>query len=218
MTDALIVVAKQPVPGTTKTRLCPPFSPDQAARFYSCLMQDTLGLVARLEGVDKTIAYTPRAARSYFEGLAPNGYRLLAQEGADLGERLANALGAHFGLGYQRVAIMNTDGPTLPLACLAGAFSELECADVVLGPGHDGGYYLIAMTKLHSPLFRGIAWSTAQVIPQTMTICRRLGLQVHLLPEWYDVDVEADLERLRSDLRRNPAAAPRTWRFLQRSV
>ena len=122
------------------------------------------------------------------------------QEGADLGERLANALGHHFELGYQRVVIMNSDGPTLPLAYLEEAFSGLDHADVTLGPGHDGGYYLIGMKQLHPELFQGITWSTEQVIPQTLAICRRLGLTVHQLPEWYDVDVGADLERLDRDL------------------
>lgn len=215
MENALIVVAKEPVPGRTKTRLCPPFTPESAAEFYRCLLLDTLALMARLEMADHTVAYTPDSARDYFEGLAPNGFRLVPQQGGDLGERLANALAHHFDLGYRRVVIMNSDGPTLPQACLEEAFSGLDSADVTLGLSHDGGYYLIGMKRLHPELFRGIDWSTEQVIPQTLAICRRLGLAVHQLPAWYDVDVEADLARLAGDLARDPAAAPRTWAFLQ---
>ena len=215
MENALIVVAKEPVPGRTKTRLCPPFTPESAAEFYRCLLLDTLALMARLEMADHTVAYTPDSARDYFEGLAPNGFRLVPQQGGDLGERLANALAHHFDLGYRRVVIMNSDGPTLPQACLEEAFSGLDSADVTLGLSHDGGYYLIGMKRLHPELFRGIDWSTEQVIPQTLAICRRLGLAVHQLPAWYDVDVEADLARLADDLARDPAAAPRTWAFLQ---
>jgi rSAM/selenodomain-associated transferase 1 len=213
--NALIVVAKEPVPGFTKTRLCPPFTPEAAAEFYRCLMLDTLALMARLDIADHTVAYTPPRSRAYFENLAPNGFRLVAQDGADLGERLANALGHHFELGYGRVVIMNSDGPTLPLTHLEEAFSGLDAADITLGPGHDGGYYLIGMRRLHPDLFQGIAWSTAQVIPQTMAICHRLGLKVHQLGEWYDVDVAADLDRLRRDLSQKPASAPRTGAFLQ---
>jgi hypothetical protein len=215
MENALIVVAKEPVPGRTKTRLCPPFTPESAAEFYRCLLLDTLALMARLEMADHTVAYTPDSARGYFEGLAPNGFRLVLQQGGDLGERLANALAHHFDLGYRRAVIMNSDGPTLPQACLEAAFSGLDSADVTLGLSHDGGYYLIGMKRLHPDLFRGIDWSTEQVIPQTLAICRRLGLAVHQLPAWYDVDVEADLARLAGDLARDPAAAPRTWAFLQ---
>ena len=215
MDSALIVVAKKPEPGQTKTRLCPPFTPEKAAEFYQCLMVDTLALMARLGSVDRTVAYTPSSALAYFEKLAPDGFRLVSQEGADLGERLANALDHHFEQGYRRVVIMNSDGPTLPLAHLEEAFSRLDTADVTLGPGHDGGYYLIGMKRLHLALFEGIAWSTEQVIPQTLDRCRQLELAVHQLPEWYDIDVVADLVQLRRDLECDPALAPCTGRFLQ---
>jgi rSAM/selenodomain-associated transferase 1 len=219
MENALIVVAKEPVPGQTKTRLCPPFTSESAAEFYRCLLLDTLALMARLEiaehSVAHTVAYTPDSARGYFERLAPNGFHLVPQRGNDLGERLANALAHHFDRGYRRVVIMNSDGPTLPQACLEEAFWGLDTADVTLGLSEDGGYYLIGMKKLHPELFRGIDWSTERVIAQTLAICRRLGLVVHPLPTWYDVDVGADLERLASDLARDPASAPRTWAFLQ---
>lgn len=219
MTDnALIVVAKEPVPGRTKTRLCPPLSPVAAADLYRCLLLDTLGLMKRLESADLSLAYTPASARDYFARLSPNGFRLVAQRGADLGERLSNALGQHFELGYRRVVIMNSDGPTLPLACLEEAFSGLDRADITLGPGHDGGYYLIGMKRLRPELFQGIDWSTERVIPQTLAVCRRLQLSVHRLAQWYDVDVAADLDRLRRDLRHEPERAPCTWDFLQKSA
>jgi rSAM/selenodomain-associated transferase 1 len=215
MDNALIVVAKEPVPGSTKTRLCPPFTPETAAKLYRCLMLDTFALMARLEGADHIIAYTPASARDYFEDATPNGFHLMPQQGSDLGERLATALGRHFEQGYRRVVIMNSDGPTLPLAYLGEAFAALDLADISLGPGHDGGYYLIGMKGLHRDLFQGIAWSTERVIPQTMAVCHRLGLRVHQLPEWYDVDVAADLLRLRHELQQNPELAPCTWDFLQ---
>jgi rSAM/selenodomain-associated transferase 1 len=169
----------------------------------------------RLAGIDLALAYAPEGARAYFEAIVPNGFRLIPQQGADLGQRLAHALGRHFDLGYRRVAIMNSDGPTLPPACLEEAFAGLDRADVTLGPGHDGGYYLIGMKRLHAELFQGITWSTERVVPETLAVCRRLGLVVHHLPEWYDVDVGADLDRLRCDLARDPALAPHTRAFLQ---
>jgi rSAM/selenodomain-associated transferase 1 len=216
MPNALIVVAKEPVPGQTKTRLSPPLAPESAAELYRCLLLDTLALMARLEAADLTLAYAPARAQDYFAGIVPNGFRLVPQQGADLGQRLAHALGQHFDLGYQRVVIMNSDGPTLPLACLEEAFHALDGSDITLGPGHDGGYYLIGMKQLHPELFQEIAWSTERVIPQTLAICRRLGLSVHHLPEWYDVDVAADLARLHRDLQRDPTLAPHTRAFLER--
>ena len=214
MNASLIVVAKKPEPGLTKTRLCPPFAPEAAAEFYHCLMLDTLTLAARLQEVDLSLAFTPPPALDYFRDLAPNGFKLIPQKGANLGERLANALAYHLSQGYRKAVIMNSDGPTLPLAYLEEAFWGLDHADVTLGMGHDGGYYLIGMKQYYPILFQNIAWSTKKVIPQTLDACRRLQLKVHPLPEWYDVDVEADLERLRSDLSENPASAPHTYAFL----
>ncbi len=216
MNASLIVVAKKPEPGLTKTRLSPPFTPEAAAEFYDCLMRDTLVLAGQLSGVDLTLAYTPASAVDYFQNLVPNGFRLMPQQGAHLGERLANALAFHLKQGYRRAVIMNSDGPTLPLVHLQAAFAELEHVDVTLGMGHDGGYYLIGLKQMVSELFENIAWSTEKVIPQTLDICRRLKLTVHCLPEWYDVDVAADLERLRLDLAQNPAAAPHTADFLKK--
>lgn len=217
MNNALIIVAKKPEPGLTKTRLCPPFTPETAAEFYGCLMRDTLALAGRLPGVDLTLAYTPASARDYFQKWVPDGFRLTPQQGAHLGERLANALVHHLQGGYRRVVIMNSDGPTLPLTHLKEAFTELDRADVTLGMGHDGGYYLIGLKQMVPELFENIAWSTEKVISQTLKICRRLKLSVHSLPEWYDVDVEGDLQRLRQDLAQNPASAPLTYSFLKKS-
>jgi rSAM/selenodomain-associated transferase 1 len=204
MTDnALIVVAREPLAGTTKTRLCPPFTPAQAADFYRRLLLDTLTLMARVPDVDCSVAYTPDSARSFFADRVPNDFRLVPQQGGDLGERLSNALAYHFELGYRRVAIMNSDGPTLPAAHLTAAFAGLDHADVTLGPGHDGGYYIIGMRRHHGALFEGIRWSTAHVLHETLSTGRRL------------VDVIDDLDRLRRDLARDPASAPQTWEFLQ---
>lgn len=216
MNASLIVVAKKPEPGSAKTRLCPPFTPEAAAEFYGCLMRDTLALALKLQAVDLTLAFTPPSALEYFRDLAPNGFRLIAQKGRSLGERLSNALAHELELGYRKAVIMNSDGPTLPLDYLAEAFAGLDHADVTLGMGHDGGYYLIGLKHLYPELFQNIAWSTERVIPQTLEVCRRLKLKVRRLPLWYDVDVEADLNRLRRDLAQNPAAAPHTHAFLNK--
>ena len=215
MDASLIVVAKKPEPGFTKTRLCPPFTAQEAAQFYRCLMLDTLALAARVQGVEHCVAYAPVGARSYFQSLVPEGFSLIPQQGTDLGERLANTLADRFQQGYRKVVVMNSDGPTLPLPYLEEAFRQLQHYDVSLGMGHDGGYYLIGMKQLHPELFENIAWSSDQVISQTLDTCRRLQLKVHQLPQWYDVDVADDLQQLRSDLAKNPTAALRTGAYLR---
>ena len=216
MDASLIVVAKKPEPGFTKTRLCPPFTPQEAAQFYRCLMLDTLELAVRVQGVEHCLAYAPIGAHAYFESLVPEGFSLIPQQGADLGKRLANSLADRFQRGYRKVVIMNSDGPTLPLPYLEQAFRKLQQCDVSLGMGHDGGYYLIGMKQIWPELFENIAWSSGRVISQTLDTCRRLKLKVHRLPQWYDVDVGEDLQKLRSDLAKNPTAAPRTGAYLRR--
>ena len=133
--NALLVVAKRPAPGQTKTRLTPPLSPEQAAALYECLLRDTLDLIRRVPDVQPVIAFLPDApqdgrARDYFAALAPD-FELLPQEGADLGARLDNALSHYLARGYERVAIMNSDGPTLPV-CISdrrvrGAWERRRC-------------------------------------------------------------------------------------------
>ncbi len=212
---ALLVVAKRPTPGQTKTRLCPPLTARQAADLYNCLLLDTLALVRTVSDVCPIIAYFPRDAAGYFEALAP-GFGLLPQKGVDLAERLDNALTDCLQNGFRQVVIMNSDGPTLPAANLRRAFEHLDKgADVVLGPCEDGGYYLIGITAPQPNLFRGMQMSTPCVMDETLARAQRAALSVATLQTWYDVDTAADLRRLATDLK---AAAPgigvHTQRFL----
>jgi rSAM/selenodomain-associated transferase 1 len=201
---ALIIMAKQPQVGQTKTRLCPPFSLEQAAGLYQALLRDTIALAAEPAWLDLAVAITPAAARPYFEQITPPGTRLLPVAGPDIGVCLQQALGSLLQHGYSRVLALNADGPTLPAAYLQQAFELLQHNDLVLGPGHDGGYYLVGLKRLHRPLFQDIAWSTPQVLPQTLERAAALGLQTALAPVWYDVDTPDDLQRLLAELQELP--------------
>jgi uncharacterized protein len=213
--NALLVMAKRPASGQTKTRLTPPLSPVQATALYECFLRDTLDLIRRVPDAQPVIAFLPEDARSYFAALAPD-FELLRQEGADLGARLDNALSYYLARGYQRVAIMNSDGPTLPVSSLAAAFEELgNGADVVLGPADDGGYYLIGLKRPAPRLLREVRMSTPTVLADTLALAAEEGVRVALLPVWYDVDDVASLERLQAELATAPTEiAPRTRAFL----
>jgi len=213
--NALLVVAKRPAAGRTKTRLTPPLSPAQAAALYECFLRDTLDLVRQVPDVQRVVAYLPTEARDYFVALAPD-FGHICQQGGDLGDRLDNALTHYLRLGYRRVAIMNSDGPTLPASCLVQAFEALsDGVDVVLGPCDDGGYYLIGLQRPAPRLLREVRMSTPAVVADTLALAAEEGLRVKLLPTWYDVDDAASLDRLAAELAAAPPTiAPRTRAFL----
>ncbi len=211
--NILLVVAKRPAPGQTKTRLTPPLTPEQASTLYECFLRDTLDLIrqaATHHPIQPAIAYLPASEIDYFRQLAPD-FELIVQEGPDLGERLDNALTSSLGNGYARAVIMDSDSPTLPAACLVEAFTALDHADVTLGPCADGGYYLIGLKRPAPRLLRAVRMSTPTVLQDTISLAEQEGLTVHLLPTWYDVDTVAELGQLIDELRHAPVdLAPHT--------
>jgi uncharacterized protein len=211
---ALVVMAKQPQPGRTKTRLCPPFTHPEAAWFYEALLKDTLVLAQKMEGVQLAIAITPPESYAYFEEIMPPGTLLLPVDGADIGVCLVRAMSPLLELGYGKVLALNADGPSLPAGYLLQAVQALDTHDLVLGPGEDGGYYLVGLKSMHREIFQEIEWSTPHVLQQTLTHAAHLGLSTALTPLWYDIDLPADVERLRQELAALPSERlPHTRKF-----
>jgi rSAM/selenodomain-associated transferase 1 len=212
MQRMLLVVAKQPAAGQTKTRLCPPLSSDAAALLYACFLRDTLDVMRQVPNVERSIVFLPEAARDYFSGLAPD-MQLSLQQGDDLGARLDHLLAVALEAGAPQAVVMDSDSPTLPAEYLVQAFDTLNGpSDVVLGPCEDGGYYLIGMKRPQPRLLRDVQMSTPHVVRDTLTLAEQLGLKVALLPTWYDVDTAAELDRLRAELHDAPAHVARHTR------
>ncbi len=214
MKRALLVIAKRPHPGQTKTRLTPPLSPEQAAQLYECFLLDTLDLARAVPGVDRFILYTPINEAAYFTQLAPD-FRLLVQNGHTLGERLDNALTSCLNNEFDQVVIINSDGPTLPATHIIQAFTLLEQTEAVFGPSEDGGYYLIGLTQPQPHLLRKVQMSTPIVLKDTLMLAKKEKVKVSLLPKWYDVDTSDDLQRLIRELEDLPnGLATNTKSFL----
>lgn len=210
----LVIMAKEPAVGRTKTRLCPPLTPVEAVALTEALLRDTIGLASGLAGVQMAIAVTPPEAVDAFRRFSSPGTILVPVAGADIGDCLNHVLNRLLAEGHPQAIALNADGPSLPVTYLQQAFARLDGADVVLGPNDDGGYYLIGLAQPHPGLFRDIEWSTKHVTAQTLNQAEALGLSVALLPPWYDVDTADDLDRLRDDLENLPAGAlPHTRRF-----
>lgn len=215
MKRALLIFAKQPVPGRVKTRLSPPLSPDDAARLYDCMLADTIGSHSCCNHFDTLIFFEHSdGAESFFRQTWPK-LPAFPQQGAGLGERLEHAFAAAFAMGFGAVAAIGSDSPDLPTGYVEDAFRLLEegRAEVVFGPVEDGGYYLVAVGGHHPGLFRNIPWSTEAVLERSEEAARALGLRSARLPLWHDLDRFEDLELLLAD--EDAGGAERTARFLR---
>lgn len=197
----LAIFTKVPIAGLAKTRLAPALTLERAAALYRSFLLDTVDLVIRVSDCRAMIAYTPREASQVLRDIVKKPIELMPQSSGDLGSRMSNVFKHLFAWGYESAVIIGADSPTLPLSHLRVAFAALERKPVVLGPNLDGGYYLIGLRAPQPELFKGIAWSTNQVLSQTIERVNQLGLQVQCLEPWYDVDTVDDLNFLVSHLR-----------------
>ena len=222
---ALTVMAKAPRPGRVKTRLAPPLTLDQTAALNICFLRDTTANLATVTHGAGLISYTPVGDEALFAGLLPETFALVPQRGETFGERLLLAAEDILALGYGSVCLIDSDSPTVPVAAYTQAVQALAAPGdrVVLGPSHDGGYYLIGLKQPHPEPFERISWSTSTVLAETRQRCIEARLELTELPLWYDVDDAATLALLQTELLQNqpPAftslpgySAPHTRQFL----
>lgn len=210
MRRALLIVGKAPLAGRAKTRLAPPLTFDEAAWLYRGFLLDTVAMSLDL-GWERVCVVHPRGSAAGLHALLPGGVALMEQPEAGLQDALTCAFARHLAAGFQRVVLVGSDTPTLAPGLIEQACRALDDHDLTIGPSADGGYYLIGMRQPQPAVFEAIDWSTSRVYAQTLARTCRLGLRVHRLDEWFDVDEPADLERLRRDLRDAPKdLAPRT--------
>lgn len=206
---SIIVFAKAPEPGRVKTRLTPPFSPEQGAALYRALAADSLACAEAVMGASVTLAY-----ETHHDWPDPSWLKLptpswFPQDGIDLGRRLAAATGKAFMDGAERVVVIGSDSPHLPSAYIEEAFSRLAAAPLVLGPSRDGGYYLIGLREPAPSLFDDIPWSGPAVLKATLARALERHWPVHLLDELEDVDDAPSLARMLAAVK-GTALAPRT--------
>ena len=225
----LVIMAKAPRPGEVKTRLAASLSPEAVAAFYCCLLDDTLALARSLGDVevaimcpDSDVDELARLAGMQLAGMPLGGKQasVVAQKGEGLAAGLDSVF-AHFAEGHRtnalqrRVIAFNSDSPHLPRSVLEDAFETLAAHDVVVGPTHDGGYYLVGAKASHPTLFAGDGMGTSSALERLLSRARALELSVGFADPFYDIDVADDLTRLAEELRLAPARAPRTAAWLK---
>ena len=226
-TCAIGVMAKAPQSGRSKTRLCPPLTPDQAAALSAAFLRDTTGNIvaaARSAPIVACAAYAPPGAEALIAPhLAPGTGLVLADGSAPVpagvegfGRCLLQAIEGMLAQGFAAACVLSSDIPTLPTRLL------VEAAEHLLAPGDrgvfgacdDGGYYVLGLKRAHARLFADIAWSTDTVAEVTRARARDIGLDLVELEPWYDVDDAASLARLLADTA--GYAAPETRAVLAR--
>jgi rSAM/selenodomain-associated transferase 1 len=198
-------MAKASYPGRTKTRLVPPLTFDEAAAFNTAFLKDiaanlaTAGLSAPIAPY---MAYGPPGSAPFFEQHLQADIGLIEVWFPNFGDCLFTAIVELLARGHGSAVVLNSDSPTLPTALLVETARVLaQPGDrAVLGPADDGGYYLLGLKHAHRRMFEDVDWSTERVAAQTLARAREIGLPVHVLPAWYDVDDAAALRCLAGEL------------------
>jgi len=209
-------MARVPGAAPVKSRLHAALTPDRATELYRCFLLDRLDALAGVRGIAHVVAFTPPEAAAVMAALAPPVFRLLAQDGEGLGERLTRVFARLLDEGHAGAVALDSDSPTLPMAYVVEAARTLatRAADLVVGPSDDGGYYLIGLRAPQPALFDGVPWSSAHTRRATLERARALGLSVRMLPPWFDIDTADDLARLRAELA-GRVSPPRTAAFVR---
>jgi hypothetical protein len=187
----LVLFAKAPVVGTVKTRLAESIGQAAALDFHRHMLMQTAARLRDQPGWNLLLATTPDDAPA---ALWPEGIPRERQGDGDLGARMARLLAR--ARPDAPVAIVGSDIPDLVAGHVVHAFALLQAHDLVLGPAHDGGYWLIgASTSPPASLFTGVRWSTAHA--RADTLANAHGLRVAQAALLHDVDDEAGYARWR---------------------
>jgi uncharacterized protein len=220
--NLLMIAARDPVPGATKTRLGAVIGMERAAALYRAFLHD---LAARFTppvsgpvAYDLAWTFSPpdcdfRVVLAAVTGAAPDQVHYVPQAGDDWGTRQSNLLRWGHDHGYAHAVLIASDSPHLGVDVIQQAFAALQSHDVTIGRVHDGGYYSIGM-RGHFELLAGVPMSTASAADDVVTRARALDLAVAELPPTFDVDEVDDLDRLIAALTPDGVAAPASWAAL----
>ncbi len=200
-TCAIGIMAKAPQAGRSKTRLCPPLTPEEAAALSGAFLQDTaanIARAARVAPIAAYAAYAPRGSEALVAALAGAQTGLILADGTPtmpaavqgFGRCLLHAIQGMLERGHAAACVLSSDIPTLPTRLLVEAAEHLLAPGdrAVLGASDDGGYYILGLKAAHAEMFADIAWSTDSVAEATRDRARALGLELVELEPWYDVD------------------------------
>lgn len=197
--SALGIMFRIPEHGKVKKRLAAQIGHDEALKAYASMLYETITNVSRLKGVDIYGFYEGKVSQ---QTNVLEIFDVLAQHGKDIGEKMLNAVNQLLKMGYNKVILIGSDSPDVPLKIIYEAFDKLDHHDIVVGPSEDGGYYLIGMKRLLPAVFKDISWGTSDVMSSTLENIKKAKLSVSLLSQWYDIDNLTSLNRWKQDKRK----------------
>ena len=209
----LVIMAKAPRLGSVKTRLAKSLSLPVATELYLCFLNDTIALAQALDKVEVAMM-CPASDVEDLSRAVEKTVRVVPQSGDGLAAGLASVFTQFTDADTRRVIAFNSDSPHLPATVLENAFELLATCDLVVGPTHDGGYYLVGAKASHTGLFAADGMGTANALEALLKRAANLNLSVRVLDQFYDIDVGSDLQRLAEELQRMPGKAPRTAAWL----
>ncbi len=177
----MLVLAKAPVQGRVKTRLCPPCSLQDAARLAEAALRDTLAAVAGTSCARRVLALDGPIGP-----WLPAGFEVVPQCTGGLGERLAGALAIARG----PAVVVGMDTPQVTESDLDGALARLTApgCDAVLGPALDGGYWAVGLRRTDPRVFRGVPMSSERTYAAQLERLVDLGYRTTVLPPMRDAD------------------------------
>lgn len=187
----VVVIAKEPVPGRVKTRLTPPFTPDEAALLARAALADTLAAVAATPVARRVLALDGAPG-----DWLPPGFDVFPQCGGGLDERLAAAFADAYATLPAPMVLIGMDTPQVTPGLLAEAAGALEGgeADAVFGPAADGGYWLLGLRRPDRSLLAGVPMSRPDTGRRQLDRLTEAGLRVAMMPELTDVDTVREAE------------------------
>jgi len=212
--NALGLFAKYWKPGKVKTRLAASIGLQRAAASYRHFVVTLLERLSVCQ-VEKWLAFTPSGRIDEFQEIAPAGWQLDLQADGDLGDRMRAFFSRRFAEGSERVVLVGSDSPQLPLESIQQAFEQLHESQVVLGPTEDGGYWLVGAAGGVPDIFSGIPWSTPRVWQATIEALQAAKISYRVLPVCYDIDTGDDLQRLINELQNTVGSDPHLDRLLE---
>lgn len=204
--EVLVIMARYPEEGEVKKRLARDLGVQKTLTLYRAFLED---LASKFGSMGRPLLwyYTPRT--SPFSALFANRFPCRPQADSSLQDRLLHVFEELFSEGCRRIVVMGADVPHLPVHAVEEAFDALKGMDVVMMPADDGGYNLIGLRAPHD-LFTGVLLGTGDAFRETEARASSLGLSLHCLAPFFDVDTIGDLERLVQYLFETDDAIPRT--------